>query len=50
MKPEIECFEPGHVLTALRLRDEGLLADPLQVRSHALGGEPLDQVNHAIPA
>jgi 3-keto-5-aminohexanoate cleavage enzyme len=29
VKPEIECFEVGHVYTALRLRDEGLLADPL---------------------
>jgi 3-keto-5-aminohexanoate cleavage enzyme len=27
VKPEIECFEIGHVVTALRLRDEGLLAD-----------------------
>jgi 3-keto-5-aminohexanoate cleavage enzyme len=29
VKPEIECFEVGHVYTALRLRDEGLLDDPL---------------------
>jgi 3-keto-5-aminohexanoate cleavage enzyme len=29
VKPEIECFEVGHVYTALRLRDEGLLEDPL---------------------
>ena len=29
VKPEIECFELGHVYTALRLREEGLLHDPL---------------------
>jgi len=29
VKPEIECFEVGHVYTALRLRDEGLLEDQL---------------------
>ena len=29
VKPEIECFEIGHVHTALRLREEGLLDDPL---------------------
>ena len=29
VKPEIECFEVGHVYTALRLRGEGLLDDPL---------------------
>jgi 3-keto-5-aminohexanoate cleavage enzyme len=29
VKPEIECFEIGHVHTALRLRREGLLEDPL---------------------
>ena len=29
VKPEIECFEVGHIALALRLRDEGLLADPL---------------------
>ena len=29
VKPEIECFDVGHVQTALRLRDEGLLDDPL---------------------
>jgi 3-keto-5-aminohexanoate cleavage enzyme len=28
-KPEIECFEPGHIATALRLRDEGVLREPL---------------------
>jgi 3-keto-5-aminohexanoate cleavage enzyme len=29
VKPEIECFEIGHVHTALRLREERLLDDPL---------------------
>jgi 3-keto-5-aminohexanoate cleavage enzyme len=29
IKPEIECFEPGHITTALRLREEGLLEQPL---------------------
>lgn len=29
VKPEVECFEIGHVTTALRLRSEGLLDDPL---------------------
>ena len=29
VKPEIECFEAGHIALALRLRDEGLLAEPL---------------------
>jgi 3-keto-5-aminohexanoate cleavage enzyme len=28
--PQIECTKDGHVLTALRLRDEGLLSDPLR--------------------
>lgn len=27
--PELECFEPGHIYNALRLRDEGLLPDHL---------------------
>jgi 3-keto-5-aminohexanoate cleavage enzyme len=27
--PEIECFDVGHIGTALRLRDEGLLEEPL---------------------
>jgi 3-keto-5-aminohexanoate cleavage enzyme len=30
--PEIECFDTGHVGTALMLRDEGVLADPLRVQ------------------
>ena len=29
IKPEIECFDAGHIHTALRLRDEGLLQEPL---------------------
>lgn len=29
IKPELECFEAGHIETALRLRDEGLLEEPL---------------------
>jgi len=32
VKPEIECFESGHIATALRLRDEGLLDEPLNVQ------------------
>lgn len=32
IKPEIECFEAGHLATALRLRDEGLLEEPLLVQ------------------
>jgi 3-keto-5-aminohexanoate cleavage enzyme len=28
--PELECFDTGHIRTALRLRDEGLLTDPLR--------------------
>jgi 3-keto-5-aminohexanoate cleavage enzyme len=29
IKPEIECFDAGHIHTALRLRDDGLLQNPL---------------------
>ncbi len=29
IRPEIECFDAGHIHTALRLRKEGLLSDPL---------------------
>ncbi|MEA2271271.1 MAG: 3-keto-5-aminohexanoate cleavage enzyme [Solirubrobacteraceae bacterium] len=49
--PEIECFDTGHVGTALRLREEGLLADPLRMQ-FVLGapgtGVPatVDQVQH----
>jgi 3-keto-5-aminohexanoate cleavage enzyme len=31
-KPEIECFDTGHVGLALQLREEGLLEDPLIVQ------------------
>jgi 3-keto-5-aminohexanoate cleavage enzyme len=29
VRPEIECFDTGHIGLALQLRDEGLLSDPL---------------------
>jgi 3-keto-5-aminohexanoate cleavage enzyme len=29
VKPEIECFDTSHIVTALALRDEGLLSDPM---------------------
>jgi 3-keto-5-aminohexanoate cleavage enzyme len=32
VRPELECFDTGHVGLALQLRDEGLLADPLVVQ------------------
>jgi 3-keto-5-aminohexanoate cleavage enzyme len=50
-KPELECFDVGHVGLALQLRDEGLLDDPLIVQ-FVLGipgtGVPatVDQINH----
>lgn len=50
-KPELECFDGGHVGLALQLRDEGLLHDPLVVQ-FVLGvpgsGVPatVDQVEH----
>ena len=31
-RPELECFDTGHVGLALQLRDEGLLEDPLVVQ------------------
>lgn len=43
VKPEIECFDTGHIATALRLRDEGLLTDPLHfqfVLGFSGGGPP----------
>jgi hypothetical protein len=42
VKPEIECFDSGHVLTALRLRDEGVLPGPLhfQFVLGVAGGAP----------
>lgn len=50
-KPELECFDSGHVGLALQLREEGLLRDPLVVQ-FVLGvpgtGVPatVDQVEH----
>ena len=50
-RPELECFDSGHVGLALQLRDEGLLRDPLVVQ-FVLGvpgsGVPptVDQVEH----
>ena len=32
VRPEVECFDTGHVGLALQLRDEGLLDDPLVVQ------------------
>jgi 3-keto-5-aminohexanoate cleavage enzyme len=32
VRPELECFDTGHLGLALTLRDEGLLADPLIVQ------------------
>jgi 3-keto-5-aminohexanoate cleavage enzyme len=42
VKPEIECFEPGHVWNALRLIDEGLLQPPFwfQFVLGVRGGSP----------
>ncbi|MEA2478760.1 MAG: 3-keto-5-aminohexanoate cleavage enzyme [Thermoleophilaceae bacterium] len=51
IKPELECFDTGHVGLALQLREEGLLGDPLVVQ-FVLGipgsGVPatVDQVEH----
>jgi 3-keto-5-aminohexanoate cleavage enzyme len=41
-KPEIECFDVGQIGLALRLRDEGLLVDPLhfQFVLGVAGGAP----------
>jgi 3-keto-5-aminohexanoate cleavage enzyme len=48
--PEIECFDTGHVIDALRLRDEGLLTDPLRFQFvlGVQGGAPatFEQVLH----
>jgi 3-keto-5-aminohexanoate cleavage enzyme len=50
-RPELECFDTGHVGLALQLRDEGLLHDPLVVQ-FVLGvpgsGVPatVEQVDH----
>lgn len=32
MRPEVECFDTGHVGLALQLRDEGLLEEPLAMQ------------------
>lgn len=32
IRPEIECFEPGHIATALQLREESVLDDPLTMQ------------------
>ena len=42
VKPEIECFEPGHIWNALRLIDEGLLQPPFwfQFVLGVRGGSP----------
>jgi 3-keto-5-aminohexanoate cleavage enzyme len=47
VKPEIECFEPGHVWNALRLIDEGLLTPPFwfQFVLGVRGGSP-PEVKH----
>jgi 3-keto-5-aminohexanoate cleavage enzyme len=52
VKPEIECFEPGHVWNALRLIDEGLLMPPLwfQFVLGVRGGSPpeVKQLQHLV--
>ncbi len=52
VKPEIECFEPGHVWNALRLIDEGLLEPPFwfQFVLGVRGGSPpeVKQLLHLI--
>ncbi len=47
VKPEIECFEPGHIWNALRLIDEGLLEPPFwfQFVLGVRGGSPPDVKN-----
>jgi 3-keto-5-aminohexanoate cleavage enzyme len=50
VKPEIECFDTGQIYNALRLRDEGLLEDPLhfQFVVGVRGGAPatIEQVTY----
>lgn len=50
VKPEIECFEVGHIVTSLRLMEEGLLKPPLhfQFVLGVSGGSPASvrQVMH----
>ena len=52
VKPEIECFEPGHIWNALRLIDDGLLAPPFwfQFVLGVRGGSPPDvkQLQHMV--
>src|SRR5215212_4452380 len=52
VKPEIECFEPGHIWNALRLIDDGLLEPPFwfQFVLGVRGGSPPDvkQLQHMV--
>jgi len=52
VRPEIECFEPGHVANALRLIDEGLLRPPFwfQFVLGVRGGAPatVKQLQHLV--
>jgi 3-keto-5-aminohexanoate cleavage enzyme len=52
VKPEIECFEPGHVWNALRLIDDGLLQPPFwfQFVLGVRGGSPpeVKQLLHMV--
>lgn len=52
VRPEIECFEPGHVWNALRLIDEGLLTPPFwfQFVLGVRGGSPptVKQLQHLV--
>jgi 3-keto-5-aminohexanoate cleavage enzyme len=52
VKPEIECFEPGHIWNALRLIDDGLLEPPLwfQFVLGVRGGSPpeVKQLQHMV--
>lgn len=52
VRPEIECFEPGHVANALRLIDEGLLTPPFwfQFVLGVRGGAPatVKQLQHMV--
>ena len=52
VRPEIECFEPGHVWNALRLIDEGLLRPPFwfQFVLGVRGGSPptVKQLVHLV--
>ncbi|MGH2614672.1 MAG: 3-keto-5-aminohexanoate cleavage protein [Thermomicrobiales bacterium] len=52
VKPEIECFEPGHIWNALRLIDDGLLKPPFwfQFVLGVRGGSPpeVKQLLHMV--